>query len=279
MALGLREDLLVHDFPLLEEGSTLLQAVRTMLLMDSYHAIVVRGGRPVGMFTLRDAARALFVEAESGVELLELVSLKQALYTHVKAFMSAPLVTADRTAEPLELVRIMWERNIGAVPVASGPEGRIHGIFSEMSAIKLALELARDRDVCQHASRPLLTIDEDAWVLEAVGLMMQHRVRRLVVTSDAEPIGIVTLKAILHHLFVEEKALERLVGGDLTVLETPVRELMARVVARRCPVSLEQVHDELLKPHGSVLVIPEAGAYGIFTERDVVKMLACGSAA
>lgn len=50
------------------------------------------------------------------------------------------------------------------------------------------------------ASKPLITIHKDSQVRDAIALMRQHDIRRLIVTDDERPIGLITQKVLVGNM-------------------------------------------------------------------------------
>ncbi len=88
---------------------------------------------------------------------------------------------------------LMRDRNVGSVVVCE--HDRPVGVITDRD---LALAVVADgidpsTPVGEQTSRPLVTGEQELDVEEAVALMIQHRIRRLPVTSGEELVGIVTI--------------------------------------------------------------------------------------
>ena len=109
------------------------------------------------------------------------------------------VMTADpRTVAPdqpvAEAARSMREADVGALVVVQ--EGRATGILTDRDIVLRAV--ADDRDpgatcVADVASETTVTVTPDQPAIEAVRLMREHDVGRLVVVQDGRPAGIVSL--------------------------------------------------------------------------------------
>ena len=109
------------------------------------------------------------------------------------------VMTSDpRTVEPdqpvAEAARSMREGDVGALVVVQ--EGRATGIVTDRDIVLRAV--ADDKDpgalrVADVASVATVTVTPDQPATEAVRLMREHDVRRLVVVQDGRPAGIVSL--------------------------------------------------------------------------------------
>jgi len=100
----------------------------------------------------------------------------------------------------LETVRIMVDRNIGAVPVLHN--GKLVGIFSERDLMRRVVAEGRDpRCTCMAevmTDDPLpINMNED--LESCMALMRRHGFRHLPVCHEGHLVGIVSLRDILLH--------------------------------------------------------------------------------
>src|SRR5215208_4385516 len=100
--------------------------------------------------------------------------------------MTGTVVTAPRSATLADVATLMRDRNVGSVVICE--EGRPHALITDRD---VALALGADgtessAEVASHATRPLVTGDEDMDIEEAAALMVQHRVRRLPVMNGGD---------------------------------------------------------------------------------------------
>ena len=93
-----------------------------------------------------------------------------------------------------ELVNILSERRIGAVPVVDGDE--VVGIMSERDVIQALTRLgaaALDRPVREMMTTPPITVDPETPLLACLSLMTQRRIRHLPVMASGRMIGFVSI--------------------------------------------------------------------------------------
>jgi CBS domain-containing protein len=98
----------------------------------------------------------------------------------------------------LETVRVMVERNIGAVPVLHN--GRLVGIFSERDLMKRVVAEGRDpRSTClaEVMTDDPLTVNMNEEVESCMDLMRQHSFRHLPVCHEGQLVGMISLRDIL----------------------------------------------------------------------------------
>jgi CBS domain-containing protein len=107
--------------------------------------------------------------------------------------MTGTVVTAPRSATLADVATLMRDRGVGSVVICD--DDRPQALITDRD---VALAMGADgaepsAEVSAHATRPLVTGDEDMDIEEAAALMVQHRVRRLPVLGQGELRGIVTL--------------------------------------------------------------------------------------
>jgi CBS domain-containing protein len=107
--------------------------------------------------------------------------------------MTQGVVTADASDPLAHVGELMRDRNVGSVVICDA--GRPLGVITDRD---LALAVVADgvdpiEQAGLHCSRPLVTGDTEMDIEEAVALMVQHRIRRLPVTTDDRLAGIVTI--------------------------------------------------------------------------------------
>ena len=111
----------------------------------------------------------------------------------INEVMTQGVVTAETGDSLRQVGELMRDRNVGSVVICEG--GRPVGVITDrdLALVVVADRVAPDEDAGEHASRPLVTGEVEMDIEEAVALMVQHRIRRLPVTSDEELVGIVTI--------------------------------------------------------------------------------------
>jgi CBS domain-containing protein len=107
--------------------------------------------------------------------------------------MTGTVVTAPRSATLADVATLMRDRNVGSVVICE--DGRPQALITDRDvALAMGANGAeRSAGVDSHATRPVVTGDEDMDIEEAAALMVQHRVRRLPIMGSGGLTGIVTL--------------------------------------------------------------------------------------
>ncbi len=118
-----------------------------------------------------------------------------------------------------DVVRLLAERRIGAVPVIDG--GRVVGVFSERDVIyRLASEGAAvlDRRVSEIMTSPALTVERDTPILSALALMTKRRIRHLPVVEGGAVVGVISIgdlvKLRIDRIEAEAEAMRSYIAGN-----------------------------------------------------------------
>lgn len=149
---------------------------------------------------------------------------------------------------------------------ASGPVG----IWTERDALKIPFDdpAWQQQTVAEHMSSPVRTVDIATPLGEVGSRFRSERIRHLLVVEGDQPKGIVTLTDVVIHQGVEHylhfRSVGSLVRRDLLCFseDTPLNQ-----VIRRMRESGQE----------AVFVALDDGGHGIFTERDMVRLIAEGA--
>lgn len=123
------------------------------------------------------------------------------LRASVETVMRSPPVTALFSDTVASIAEKMFTNNIGAVIVISG--GVPTGVVTERDIVKSVVRGRKDptktraQDIM---STPLITIEANKTIRDALELMRDHKVRRLAVTRNGRLVGIVTERRLLDSL-------------------------------------------------------------------------------
>ncbi|MGE5407671.1 MAG: cyclic nucleotide-binding/CBS domain-containing protein [Syntrophothermus sp.] len=111
--------------------------------------------------------------------------------------MTAGVVTAAPETSVGEVARLMAENRVGSV-VLVDPAGSPVAIVTDrdLAVRVLAAGVPPDSPVADHSSQPLVSGHPEMELTEAAAVMVQHRVRRLVVVTADRLAGIATLDDI-----------------------------------------------------------------------------------
>lgn len=116
----------------------------------------------------------------------------------VADIMSSPVVTVDIQTTAKDAANIMVQNRIGSILVTE--KGRAIGIVTERDMLERVLALGKDPlsvSVNEIMSRPIVSINKQAPILEAIRMMRRHNVRRLPVMENHKLAGLVTERDII----------------------------------------------------------------------------------
>lgn len=124
----------------------------------------------------------------------------------VKEIMVSPVVTVDAETTIYDASIIMGERKIGSVVVTR--DSKPIGIFTERDLLTKVIANGLDMKNIKVAipmSSPLITIDEETSVKDAIILMAGRKIMRLPVVREEKLVGMVTGTEIFNFLsfFIE----------------------------------------------------------------------------
>ena len=123
-------------------------------------------------------------------------------------------------ATVLEAIRLMAEKNIGALLVLSGD--RLAGIFTERDYTrKVALmgKTSKETRIREVIARELLTVTPDDSVEDCMRLMTENRVRHLPVVEGATVVGIISIGDLVNWIISTQNAaieqMEQYIAGGI----------------------------------------------------------------
>ena len=121
--------------------------------------------------------------------------------------MSKPLITVDGEASAKDSIKLMVERDIGALVITE--KGQPVGIVTERDVLKkCCLEASWwEFKVSKIISSPLITVDAETSILTAEEIMAEKNIRRLLVTEGEKIVGIVTQRDLVRGNLKELRAL------------------------------------------------------------------------
>ena len=120
----------------------------------------------------------------------------------VKKFASTPILI-DGKRSISDAVKFMKDNNITSILI----KDQELGIVTEKDILykAVAANLDLNSSIESIASKPLITIDANANVSEAIAMMSKHNIRRLGVTEDGKIIGVVTQMSIVGNIKSHEE--------------------------------------------------------------------------
>jgi CBS domain-containing protein len=143
--------------------------------------------------------------------------------------MTKNIIIAEQDENMISISRIMSNKNIGSVVIVDDLNSRKPiGIITERDVIRSIGMLQPHQlvvPVREHMSHPLITLASNATISDAMKLMYEKKIRRIIILEHDKLAGILTDKDILRY-FVENKDLlsDLLASGDLPIPENKIKD-------------------------------------------------------
>jgi len=133
--------------------------------------------------------------------------------------MQKSVATIDGSVSALEAAKIMAEKGSTYLVVLENTQ--LAGIVTERDFV--ARVVARERDpsgtkISEIVSKPLVTINPDATLSEAVKIMAKHGIRKLPVVQNGILCGILTSRDIMRHFNEYEDKVIRDIIRSMAIL-------------------------------------------------------------
>ena len=150
----------------------------------------------------------------------------------ISSLMTKNIVVAEQDANIIGISRIMSNNNIGSVVIVEDLKTRKPvGIITERDVIRSIGMLQPHQlvvPVREHMSHPLITLSSQATVLDAMKLMYEKKIRRIIILDHDRLAGIITDKDIFRYLVENKDLLSDLItSGDLPIPENQIKDEMS----------------------------------------------------
>jgi CBS domain-containing protein len=188
----------------------------------------------------------------------------------VREYASKALISVPPEAAVASVQRLFDERGISAVPVVDS-QGELRGIFSRTDLLRIArIEMDSPSALAQvwppphhvaHVMRtPVVTCDEEATLREAAVKMVEHRIHRVIVTREGNPVGVLSTRDAMRAIL---KA--RILDPLSQVMTT---ELQTVAIGDSIDLAVGRLTDANV--HGLVVVDGD-WPVGVFTQSEAIK--------
>ncbi len=131
------EEIMTKDVVSISETATIGTALRALSELSIRHLPVVRGHEVVGMLSDRDF-RSLGLELGSDMESIE--KLEQRLTPPVSSIMSGDVLSVEPSTEVSEVIDLMVEEKVGALPVVDSETTKLVGLISYIDVLRALRE-------------------------------------------------------------------------------------------------------------------------------------------
>ncbi|MCK9439801.1 MAG: CBS domain-containing protein [Methanothrix sp.] len=198
-----------------------------------------------------------------------------AINADITEIMSTRLTYASDKASLNDVLKLMYEKNVGGLPIVD-EDIRIKAIITEEDFVRFCRGL--DTGLCVEAfmSPHVVTAPAQTTIEKMTRMIIQKGFRRMPVVQDGVLMGMVTASDIMKYLGSGD-AFEKVVTGDIgEVMNQPIKSLIKRgLLVTEKKADLGQAARKMMDNGiGSLPVMDKGSLVGILTERDYVRALA-----
>jgi CBS domain-containing protein len=198
-----------------------------------------------------------------------------AINADITEIMSTNLTYASDKATLNDVLKLMYEKNVGGLPIVD-EDTRIKAIITEEDFVRFCRGLDTGLTVDAFMSPNVVTAPAQTTIEKMTRMIIQKGFRRMPVVQDGVLMGMVTASDIMKYLGSGD-AFEKVVTGDIgEVMNQPIKGLIKRsLLATEKKADLGQAARKMMDNDiGSLPVMDKGSLAGILTERDYVRALA-----
>lgn len=144
---------------------------------------------------------------------LESISIMDILNKNVK--------TAEQNQNILEISKIMFDNNIGSVVIVDNYESNNPvGVITERDIIRIlsTTQLGNfQMPVSELMSHPIITLSSKSSILDAMKLMYERKIRRIIVLEENKFVGIVTEHDLFNTLMKNKDLITIVADSNLPI--------------------------------------------------------------
>ena len=141
--------------------------------------------------------------------------------------MNKNIIVAEQNLDIIGVSRIMSNNNIGCVIVVDNLNTRKPiGIITERDIVRTIGMLQPHQlivPIREHMSHPLITLSSNATVSDAIKLMYERKIRRVVILENDKLAGILTDKDIFRALVENKDLLSTVITSNLHIPENQMK--------------------------------------------------------
>jgi len=198
-----------------------------------------------------------------------------AINADITEIMSTTLTYASDKASLNDVLKLMYEKNVGGLPIVD-EDTRIKAIITEEDVVRFCRGLDTGLTVEAFMSPNVVTAPVQTTIEKMTRMIIQKGFRRMPVVQDGVLMGMVTASDIMKYLGSGD-AFEKVVTGDIgEVMNQPIKSLIKRsLLATEKKADLGQAARKMMDNDiGALPVMDKGSLVGILTERDYVRALA-----
>ena len=137
--------------------------------------------------------------------------------------MNKDIIVAEQNLNLITISKIMSNNDIGSVVIVDDLDTRRPiGIITERDIVRTIGMIQPQQllvPIRDHMSHPLITLSSKATVYDAIKLMYEKKIRRIIILEKEKLVGIITDKDIFKSLVKNKELLSTTVGAHLPMPE------------------------------------------------------------
>ncbi|WP_159357677.1 CBS domain-containing protein [Candidatus Nitrosocosmicus agrestis] len=141
--------------------------------------------------------------------------------------MNKNIIVAEQDLNLITISKIMSNNDIGSVVIVDDINTRRPiGIITERDIVKTIGMIQPQQllvPIRDYMSRPLITLSSKASVYDAIKLMYEKKIRRILILEKEKLVGIITDKDIFRSLVNNKELLSTTVGAHLPIPEDKLK--------------------------------------------------------
>ena len=146
----------------------------------------------------------------------------------ITKLMNKNIIVAEQNLNIIEVSRIMSNNNIGCVVIVDDLNTlKPIGIITERDIVRTIGMLQPHQlivPIREHMSHPLITLSSSATVSDAIKLMYEKKIRRVIILENNKLAGILTDKDIFRTLVENKDLLSTVITSNLPIPENQIKD-------------------------------------------------------
>lgn len=165
------------------KNSTISDVIKKLLEFKISRLIVVESGNPVGIITEKDIAKSVSIFSRKPIGKILVMDI-----------MSKNLVTVPIDASIQDCAKQMKNHGISSVVVIN-ERGKLIGIVTKTDLVSTFLvQSTVSLPITKIMTKKVITVSPDESIFEVESVLFNNEIRRVIVTKDKSPVGIITYR-------------------------------------------------------------------------------------
>jgi len=164
--------------------NTSILDARDILIRHQIGRLIIEfNKKPVGIITEKDIARSISVF--SGKPIAQII---------VRDIMSKNLITVQPDDSIYDCAKLMKEHGISSV-IVNNSQGKLVGIVTKTDLVSTFLMISTaSLPISKIMTKNVITVSHDDSIFEVESVLLNNKIRRVIVTKNCTPVGIITYR-------------------------------------------------------------------------------------